>query len=81
MVLLEVTAVSTLDAEDAVEPIKMIQVAGENAEDFELEPSHFQDDGDKADGKKYAGRKAVDGVLTQRDSGIAEQERQAGDKL
>ncbi|HTC77396.1 MAG TPA: hypothetical protein VK657_02215, partial [Terriglobales bacterium] len=54
VVLLEVPAVSALDAEKSVEPIEMIQVAGENAEDFELEPAHFQDDGDKTDGKNYA---------------------------
>src|SRR6266852_428784 len=65
VVLLEVPAVSALDAENSVEPIEMIQVAGENAEDFELEPAHFQDNGNKTDGQNYAGEQAVHGVLTQ----------------
>src|SRR5882672_9577288 len=34
-------AVCAIDAEKAVEPIEMIQVAGENAENFQLEPSHL----------------------------------------
>src|SRR6266567_7244861 len=81
VVLLEVPAVSALDAEDAVEPVEMIQVAGENAEDFELEPAHFQDDGNQADGEKHAGRKAVDSVLTQCHGCVTKQKGQTGDEL
>ena len=81
VVLLEVPAVSALDAEKSVEPIEMIQVAGENAEDFELEPAHFQDDGDKTDAKNYAGGQAVDGVLTQCHGRVTEQKSQAGNEL
>ncbi len=81
LVFVEVAAVSPFDTEDAVEPIKVIQVAGKNTEDFELEPAHFQDDGDKTDGKNYARDQAVDGVLTQRHGGVTEQKGQAGNEL
>src|SRR5258705_4517065 len=65
MVFLEVAAVGPFDAKDAVEPIEMIEVTGENAENFEFEPTHFQDNADQTDGKNYSGGQAVDGVLTQ----------------
>src|ERR1700687_122944 len=81
MVFLKVAAMGTFDAEDAVEPIEVIQVAGENAENFELEPAHFQDNGNKTDGKNYAGGQAVDGVLTQCHSGITKQKSQPGNEL
>ena len=81
MVLLEVTALSSFDAEDAIQPIEMIQVAGENSEDFEFEPTHSQDDRNESDGKKHAGRETVDRVLAQSDSGVTKQECQASDKL
>src|SRR5216684_246250 len=81
MVLLEVATVSTLDAKDAVEPVEMIQVAGENAEDFELEPAHFQDNGNKTDGQNYAGGQAVHGVLTQCHGRVTKQKSQAGNEL
>ena len=48
------TAVSALEAEELVEPIEMIEVAGEDAENFELEPAHFQDNADKSDGQNHA---------------------------
>ena len=34
MVLLKVAALRSFDAKDAIQPIQMIQVAGENAEHF-----------------------------------------------
>src|SRR6267378_3374681 len=77
----EVTAVSPFDTEDAEKPIEMIQVAGENAEYFKLEPTHFQDNGNKTDGKDRAGSQTVHGVLTQRDGRVTQQKRQAGDEL
>jgi len=54
-VFLEVTAVSALDAKEAVKPIEMIQVAGKDAEDLELEPAHFENDGNKTDGQEDTG--------------------------
>ncbi len=81
MILLEVATLSSFDAEDAVEPIKMIQVAGENSEDFEFEPAHFQDDRNETDGEKHAGRKAVNGVLAEGDGSVAKQECQSSDEL
>src|SRR2546430_7300769 len=41
-----------------------------------LEPAHFQDDGDKTDGKNYASGQAVDGVLTQCHGRVTEQKSQ-----
>src|SRR5437016_13578404 len=81
VVLLEGPAVRPLDAENSVEPIEMIQVAGENAEDFELEPAHFQDDRNQSDGEKHAGRKAVDSVLAERHCGVTQQEGKTGYEL
>src|SRR6266446_3345711 len=81
VVLLEVPAVSALDAENSVEPVEMIQIAGENAENFELEPTQFQDNGNKTDGKNYAGGQAVDGVLTQCHGRVTKQKSQAGNEL
>jgi len=52
---------------EAVEPIEMIQVAGENAENFQLEPSHLLGRWRLADGQENAGREAVDSVLAERD--------------
>ncbi len=71
MVLLEVAAVSSLDAEDAIEPIEMIQVTRKNAEDFELEPAHFQNNGNKTNRKENTGGQAIDRVLTKSDRGIS----------
>ena len=50
-------------AEDFVEPIEMIEVAGENAEDFEFEPAHFQNDGDQSDREEHTCEQSVDGAL------------------
>ena len=72
-VFLEVTAVSALDAKEAVKPIEMIQVAGKDAEDLELEPAHFENDGNKTDGEEDTGGQAVDGVLAQRDRCVSQQ--------
>src|SRR5277367_1570024 len=47
----KVAAVRAIGTEEMVEPIKMIDVAGEDAENFQFEPAHFEDDSDQADGK------------------------------
>ena len=72
MVFREVAAVSAFDAENAVEPIEVIQVAGENAKNFELEPAHFQNNQDETDRKENTGRKAVDRVLAECDRGVSQ---------
>ena len=56
-----------LDAEDAVEPVEMIEIGRENAENFELEPAHLKNNRDEADGKHRSRGETVDGVLAQCD--------------
>ncbi len=90
----EEAAMRAVGAEDFVKPIEMIEVAGEDAENFELEPTHFQDNGDEADRKDHAGEQSIDGALigagrrcrrnfaeTERNGCIAEKKGEAGDEL
>jgi hypothetical protein len=74
-------ALRALDAKNAVEPIEMVEIAGEDAKNFKLEPTHFENDADEANGEDHSGGQAVNSILAQCDGGVAEQEREAGDEL
>src|SRR6516162_2144461 len=59
----------------------MVQVGGENAEDFELEPTAAVDDGDQAEREDHTGGDGIDGVLADGDGGEGQKKREAGDDL
>src|SRR5689334_679779 len=75
VVLRKVAAVRTLCAENPVEPIQMIEIAGENAENFQLEPAHLEDDPDQSDRQHHTRREAVDCALAQTACQITQQKR------
>src|SRR5437660_8323719 len=55
----------SVDAKETVQPVEMREICGKNAEDFQLEPAHFQDDGHQADRQEDAGAQAIHAVLAQ----------------
>ncbi len=70
-----------VDSQQAIQPIQVIQVRREDAENFELVPFHFQNDGYQPDGENHASGKAVNGVMAQCDGRVTEQESQASNEL
>ena len=59
---------------ELVEPVEVVSVAGEDAEDFKFKPAHAQRDGGDAQRENYAGDKGIDRILAERDSGEGKQE-------
>src|SRR5215469_14369110 len=67
-------SLSSIGPEQAIQPVKVVQVARLNAEELQLEPSSLDHDADEAEGKNYAGGQAVDIVMAERDRGVSKQE-------
>src|SRR5580704_10169512 len=59
----ESAAVRAVGTEDFVEPVEMIEVAGENTEDFQFEPAHLQHNRYKADREKYSREQPIYGAF------------------
>ena len=81
VILRKSTAPRAVHAEEAIEPIEMREISGEDAEHFQFEPAHFQDDGHQADSQKDSSAQAVNAVLAQAHGEVAKEEREAGDEL
>ena len=67
--------------DDGGEPDEVIDVGGEDAEDFEFEPAAAMNDGDETERENGAGGERVDGVLADGDGGEGEEKSEAGDDL
>ena len=67
-------SLSALWAQQAVEPIEMVEIRSQNAEAFKFEPAELENDRDEPTGKNYSGRETVHGVVTQRDRCVRQQE-------
>ena len=65
-------AIGAIDSEETIKPVEMIQEAGEDAENFELEPAHFQNNQDETDRQEDTGGKAVYRVLAERDRSVSQ---------
>src|SRR5437588_807870 len=59
----------------------MREISGEDAEHFQFEPAHFQDDGHQADSQKDSSAQAVNAVLAQAHGEVGKEEREASDEL
>ena len=81
MILGKGVSLRSVDAEETVQPVEVREICRQNAENFQLEPAHFQDDGHQTDRQEDAGAQAIHAVLAQTYREIAEQKRQTGDEL
>ena len=70
-----------LQAEDRIQPVEMVEIAGKNAEDFQLKPAAAQHDDGHASDQKSAGHQVVRRIRVERDGGKAQQESSARHQL
>src|SRR4051812_11153067 len=73
--------VSAHGLDDGAKPEVVIQVSGEDAKDFELEPLAFERDEDDADGEDDPRRQRVNVNTADKDGGVGEEKGESGDDL